>query len=304
MEVAVGSGYIGHLVWYTIHDALRVSRDELEAHFAAAGISPQFFPERIRAVDAFRRATKQAERANLPVPNQEGLRMNLLVREVSADNDQVVRHLVRELVNARQVRLSYETVGEWTFRRALASIRTYRLAADMGDQEVGRTLRRAEELFADFLVYYRGEHIRRVVQQMLENMAVTPVRPSGGVYFVPARHKDSLERIGALMGALDQEWFTMPVIDSENTRGMVLRKFSAEVAATINALAEALKEEGEVSQARAVSLLDTAKRLLGNVEEYEQALQSDLRDLKQRVEIMRLQMLSLVNRQVRMERLA
>lgn len=283
---------LGYLAWYTIHNALRVSRRDLEYRFSDCGINLSFLPNRIYPADAFRRATSRVERTNLPVAGQKGLKVNLLVREVSSGPDQVVRHLVRELVDSNDVRLSYDTVGEFTLDRKSSRMRA--VPWSPGD-DVGAVLERAADLYVELLNNYEGEHLRRSVQQMLEDMRVTAVRPSGGVYFVPASQKEKLDSLGLLMKALDQEWFTLPVVDAGDTRDMVRRKFAEQINDAVESMTGTLGSD-KISPAQVSSLIDRAKRLIEDVGEYEEVLDQDLQDLRSRVEIVKLQMISLLNK--------
>lgn len=286
---------LGYLAWYTIHNNLRVSRQDLEDRFNACGIDPGFLPGTIHHADAFRRATSRVERTNLPVPGQKGEKVNLLVREVCSNSEHVVRHLVREVVDSNNVRLAYEVVGELRLYRTDGYMFTECFGAGTVEEEVWPVLKQAEDLYKDLRVNYEGEHLRRSVQQMLLDMRVTAVRPSGGVYFVPASQKEEIDRLGALMKALDQEWFTLPVVDAEDTRGMVRRKFTEQINDAVKSMTGALGAE-KISQSQVSSLIEQAKRLLDDVREYEGVLDQNLQDLRSRVEIVKLQMVSLLNR--------
>ena len=286
---------LGYLAWYTIHNDLKVSRQDLEDRFIYCGIDAGFLPNNIHPADAFRRATSRVERTNLSVAGQKGLKVNLLVREVGSNSDQVVRHLVRELVDSNNVRLAYETVGEFRLYRTGGCMYSSYLGGPCAEEEVRPVLKQAEDLYEDLRVNYEGEHLRRSVQQTLLDMRVTTVRPSGGVYFVPVSQKEKLDCLGALMKALGQEWFTLPVVDAEDTRDMVRRKFADQINDAVKSMTGALGAE-KISQSQVSSLIDQAKRLIEDVGEYEGVLDQNLQDLRSRVEIVKLQMVSLLNK--------
>lgn len=286
---------LGYLAWYTIHNNLRVSRQDLEDRFGECGIGTMFLPNPIQPADAFRRATSRVERTNLPVPGHKGLRVNLLVREVSSDADRVVRHLVRELVDSNNVRLAYETVGQFILYRTGGHMYSFDLGGSAAEEEVRPVLEQAEALYKDLRVNYEGEHLRRSVQLMLSDMRVTAVRPSGGVYFVPASQKEKLDRLGALMKVLDQEWFILPVVDAEDARDMVRRKFAEQINGAVKSMTEALGAE-KITETQVSSLINQAMRLIDDVGEYERVLDQNLQDLRSRVEIVKLQVVSLLDK--------
>ena len=97
---------LGHLTWYTIFDT-EIGRATLLPRLEQCGLS-DFAPAVIQAGDAFRRATHTLER--LRVAQEDATFVNWLVREVRATDQQIVRHLVRETVDAAHVRLDYRAV--------------------------------------------------------------------------------------------------------------------------------------------------------------------------------------------------
>ncbi|HEX9357668.1 MAG TPA: DUF6744 family protein, partial [Streptosporangiaceae bacterium] len=127
---ADGIPLIGHLVLYSIFDA-DVTRDDLQRWFGELGLNPAFVPPPIRAVDAFEKVTGPAGiRVTYPLDPQppgrrrrgrqdgQGREATLMIRHVRRDNDQIVRHLVREVRDATATRLSYDTrLAECVFRR-------------------------------------------------------------------------------------------------------------------------------------------------------------------------------------------
>jgi len=94
---------LGHLTWYTIYDTT-LDRDTLLDRLTTCGLDA-FAPAPIEPADAFRRATHRLERLRVPQP--DGTAVNWLVREVRTTDAAIVRHLVRETVDAQRVRLDY-----------------------------------------------------------------------------------------------------------------------------------------------------------------------------------------------------
>lgn len=97
---------LGHLTWYIIFDT-ELDRARLLDRLDRSGL-PEFAPAAIQAGDAFRRATHMLER--LHVAQGDTTLVNWPVREVRDTDQQIVRHLVRETVDAAQVRLDYRAV--------------------------------------------------------------------------------------------------------------------------------------------------------------------------------------------------
>lgn len=121
---------LGHLVLYSVFDGL-VTRDDLERWFTELGLNRALVPPPIRPVDAFEKVTGRGIRVTYPLdPQLVGRRhrrrrgeapyreATLMVRHVRRDSDQVVRHLVREVRDEGETRLSYDTcLAQCIFRR-------------------------------------------------------------------------------------------------------------------------------------------------------------------------------------------
>lgn len=280
---------LGRLCWYTVPESVRVSRPDLEDAFSASGVDERHLPEPIRAVDAFRRATSAVQKTGLPQP--DGTLVNLLVREVVSNDAGVVRQVVKETVDQRNVRLSYDPAAEIVLDRKSCSF----LAREFfSDGAVAAALEEARRLYEEYKVFYDGDAVRRMIKAILSSAHPTAVRPSGGVYFVPEKRRTDLEALERLSKALGCEFFTLPVVDSESTREMVEEKFKTQIARAVSAMAEALKS-GNLTSAKTVSLVEEAKGLLGEIGEYERLLEKELRDLRADVEVVKAQMLAVLD---------
>lgn len=286
LAVINGSGkqnFLGHLCWYTIYD-VKVTRQEMINKFTEAGMPAKYLPNPISAVDAFRRATAELEENRLPSHDKDKF-VNYLVREVLCDKNVVVRHLIKEMVDAKNVRLDYSKVAEIIFRRDDESIKVI----DYGANE---KVANVESLYQEYRNCYNGQHIRRMVRTVLADMNPAAVRPSGGVYFVPLQYEESLFALEKLVKLLHGEFFTMPVIDQEKSRDMLYQKFKEQLRNNIQQMAEVLKTGA--SKNEMVKIIDGAKKMFEQIKEYEELLNRDLNDLKDEVEILKGQIVSLL----------
>lgn len=284
LAVINGSGkqnFLGHLCWYTIYD-VKVTRQEMINKFTEAGMPAKYLPNPISAVDAFRRATAELEENRLPSHDRF---VNYLVREVVCDKNVVVRHLIKEVVDAKNVRLEYSKVAEIIFRREDESIKVI-------DYGAGGKVANIESLYREYRNCYNGQHIRRIVRTVLADMNPAAVRPSGGVYFVPLQYEEGLFALEKLVKLLHGEFFTMPVIDQEKSRDMLYQKFKEQVRANIKQMTEMLKTGA--SKNEMVKIIDGSKKMFGQIKEYEELLNRDLNDLKAEVEILKGQIVSLL----------
>jgi len=189
--------FLGELLWYTISD-MRVTREQLEAAFDEVGVDHAHLPSPVHYRDAFRRATTNAEVSRLPAG--PGRFVNLLVREVKVTDDEIVRHLVREVVDATNVRLEYTPVAALICGKD-EQLLAVRLGPEVGEAE--RCL--VAKAKAEYLIErssYNSKNVRDIVTRILKTCAPVSVRPSGGVFFVPATYQDTVTKLRALVDRL------------------------------------------------------------------------------------------------------
>lgn len=277
--------FLGYLCWYTIFE-LKISRTELEDKFIDAKVPLNYMPNHIAPVDAFRRATAKLEENRLPSQDKF---VNYLVREVLCDRNSIVRQLIKETVDSKNVRLKYEKVGEIIYNRNSENLRTI----DCSNGEIKDKLAKAEILYQEFLNNYDSQFIRRMVRTILGNMNPTAVRPSGGVYFVPGKYKEELFALKRLVKLLGCEFFTMPVIDQENSRDMLYQKLREQIRCEVTKMADVLK--GNASKAEITKIIDNSKKMFEQIKEYEELLDKNLSDLKSDVEVLKAQIISFLD---------
>jgi hypothetical protein len=277
--------FLGYLCWYTIFE-LKISRTELEDKFIDAKVPLNYMPNHIAPVDAFRRATAKLEENRLPSQDKF---VNYLVREVLCDRNSIVRQLIKETVDSKNVRLKYEKVGEIIYNRNSENLRTI----DCSNGEIKDKLAKAEILYQEFLNNYDSQFIRRMVRTILGNMNPTAVRPSGGVYFVPGKYKEELFALERLVKLLGCEFFTMPVIDQENSRDMLYQKLREQIRCEVTKMADVLK--GNASKAEITKIIDNSKKMFEQIKEYEELLDKNLSDLKSDVEVLKAQIISFLD---------
>ncbi|MGB9867946.1 MAG: DUF6744 family protein [Bacillota bacterium] len=287
------SSYLGRLCWYTVPDSLRVPVSEVRDRFRQAGLPEEWLPKPIKACDAFRRACTMLARQRIPLGDPQGCTANILVREVCADERQIIRHLIWEVVDRANRRLSYSKHGEVVLDRAADTARA--VSSPGAAPEVAAVCAEFPRIYRECLSNYDGGAIRRWAQAMMERLAATEVRSSGAVYFVPEYHSADLAAVGSFLRGVGAEYYEVPVVDTESTRDMVLKKFSEQVTAAIRSAAEALKDP-EVTKGACLRELERAKELLKQIAEYRQLLEADLRELEEGVALLKAQAMSLVDR--------
>src|SRR5260221_715825 len=114
-----GAPLLGHLVLYSIFSG-EVTPDAMSQWFAELGLDPAFCPGTISATDVYERVTgPSGVKRSYPIGEVQTRRQRreegakgrkglLMIRHVSRGKDRIVRHLVREVRDEEQVRLSYD----------------------------------------------------------------------------------------------------------------------------------------------------------------------------------------------------
>ena len=105
---------LGYLEFHSVGD-FKIRKADLAGLWSKHNLPHEFLPGEIRPCDAFRRATTAAQ--GEVKANWSGSQYNarLLVREVKSDAGEIVRLLVREIVDSKNEVLDYGTAGKITF---------------------------------------------------------------------------------------------------------------------------------------------------------------------------------------------
>lgn len=281
--------FIGHLFWYSISDDL-YSRQGLEANLKNNGLSVGFMPNEIRNVDAFRRATKEVETR---VPINDKLHENFLVRDVYADTQVAVRHIVKETVDSQGKRLQYnEQEAVITLDKQNNVIQI--TAAP--DSIAERQAKQAVELFELFKQHHNGQAVRTMVQAILKTMSPTPVRPSGGIYFIPSAHADTLMKLVGFCSAFSKgEGFKVPVVESKDNIEMVAKKVADHLDGILSQCRGALAD-GTLTKSKLQELLLDARTTVAGYKDYEKLLSKQQSDMETRIQAIRDTMLLLMDK--------
>jgi Family of unknown function (DUF6744) len=266
---------LGHLVLYSIFDG-EVTRDQLERWFAELGLDPTFVPAKLRPVDAYERVTgPDGVRLSYPLPLEDAAgviarvgrkstgrspgrgvvrrQATLMLRPVTRDGGQIVRHVVREVRDGEQARLSYDTcLGAAIFHRdnerdeagageLAVEPHTSAIAELPGPEQsvVRHLLGRLQAEYRDRCIYLSSDKLRGVVRTYIESLNSIRVRPTGGVYFVHAQHAATLAALRELVArfAAGSHLVRIPLPDAEEMREMIVAAFTTRAADDLNRLA-------------------------------------------------------------------
>jgi len=255
---------IGYLSWYSVGEA-NYDRNELRKSFLSNDFEEGDLPNEIRATDAFRRATKDIEMKRVETA-QAGVYKNFIVRNVCNTDQIIQRNIVEETVDSKGQTLSYkqnEAILLFNKNTGIISktiVNESSMAEELADE--------ACKLFELYKTCHNGQAVRMAATDILKTMSPTPVRPSGGVYFIPAKHKNKLRRLVSFLNSLEKgEGFMIPLIRTDKNRDMLQQKILEHLQGTLTSCQELAKQE-KVPTAQFKILANEAKRVVADLADY------------------------------------
>lgn len=280
------SDVIGHLVWYSI-GGHTISREELRQKLINAGLEEKYLPNEIRPSDAFRRATKEIE-ASKKIKNGQ---INFLVREVYFDKKMIQRNIVVEEVDQQGKRLWYDPAAATLYLEK--EINHFSYSATSAETEA--LAKEAERLFDIYRTTYPAQAVRVMVANIIKSMAATPVRPTGGVYFIPSSHTETLFKLVSFLNSLEKgEGFKVPLINTAENRGMVSRKLKEHIENLLSQCRSGM--EGEVRKGELKVIIEDARRVIADYKEYKSMVTDDVAMLDGYVDSLKNHVAELLNR--------
>lgn len=318
VEAMADTPLLGHLVFYSIFTG-RVTRDNLERWFLELGLDPGFVPPQIRPVDAYEKVTGDVKHT-YPLDDQPAAprrrrqrrgqirEATLMVRHVSRDNDKIVRHLVREVRDGRETRLSYDVrFGEIVFRRdsapeAAHGAGSIQVTPDYAEIQALPEAEQAQvhTVLDDITNKYRlnctyltSDRLRSVLRSYIEHLNAIRVRPTGGVYFVHRRHSGALAALRELVRRFGggSHLVRVPLPDQEEMQEMVIAAFTSRAKDDLDKLARDIadaQQAGETGQANA--LYKRFQSLEAATAEHSDLLSTNLDDTKASLDLVKLQL--------------
>ncbi|WP_126429943.1 DUF6744 family protein [Brevibacillus marinus] len=282
------SHVLGYLTWYSLSESL-YSRDLLRDSLRKAGLGDEWLPGEIRVPDAFRRATKAVECKRFS--DQEGIHFNFLIREVASDASMIQRNIVCETVDRNGRRLDYDpraAILVLSREYSTIDVTAFSKAAEELAQE-------AVNLFYHYLNNYSSQAVRQMVYSILKSMAPTPVRPSGGIYFVPGRHKERLKALCSFLSYLDGgKGVSVPVINDRDSRDMIREGLKDHLKSVLESCHQGIKRNLPKNQLKV--LLHDARSVIGDFKDYEAILQEEVENMNTYIDLIRQQVKVLMDK--------
>lgn len=276
---------LGHIAWYTITQP-RVTHEQFEEMVTDLPLSNSIIPKAPRMGDAFKRACRYSERKKVPIAGTETF-ANFLIRKVTQSAEEVVRHLVLEIVDEVGKRLDYKVVAELTFDRTKGTLNIRQLNVDEALEVLTQeTLKLFTDNFDTALKYLDAQVLRLKIRDQLNLMSATSVRAQGSVYFIPASAKEQTEALETLCERIGSgsAFHSLPLIDTTKQREMVKSAFEKDVhdqaSQLISELASKRRAGTQITAKAWEKYQAKFKQLKTNANEYASIVDSELDKVK------------------------
>lgn len=225
---------LGHISWYTITGP-QITHDELETLVNDIGLSPSITPKAPRPGDAFKRACRYSERANIPLRGTDNT-ANILIRSVAQNPQEIERHMVLEEVDPDGRKLNHTDVAHLRFeRQKIDTGKLHVKKQTVESKELGEIVDESIQLFISNVEsaskYIDSQAIRRMIRDQLDISNAIAVRRKGSVYFLPKSSNDVITKLEEFCDHMGpgSEFFAVPMPDTTKYRDFITNAFTAEV---------------------------------------------------------------------------
>lgn len=237
------SELLGFLEFHSIGE-LRIHKDELGTIFNKNGLDPKFMPQEIKPHDAYRRATGKATSTVSIDFNGKPSEARLMVREVKADSNMVIRHLVRELVDKKNEQLGYATVGKFILQKKSGTMDISWDSSFLSEYEYDVLLADIQALYNEWTQFHTKDTVTNIVRRVVNDMNHVSIMPNGRATFIPRNQRATLENLRGVIDDL-KDYHTgntpsvmelIPMMDTSDQRDMVKRRAEMQLSEEANML--------------------------------------------------------------------
>lgn len=256
------SQILGNLFWFSVGKHL-INVPSLTEKLKNSGVGENWLPNTIRPSDAFRRATKEAERRKVQT-DREGIFLNYLIRDLYSDKDIVIRNIVIEEIDSKGKRLNYNPDAcKITLDKTDNSIKFE--TTDAVTQIMAKEIEEKYTIYKDF---YQEQQIRVVVSKILNSLSPIPVRKNGGIYFVPQKYEQQLKNLKTFCGSLENsEGYSIPVVNTYDNKEMISQKVKSHLESVL-AQCRSVATTTKLSNAQIKAIIEEAKQAINDFNNY------------------------------------
>jgi hypothetical protein len=270
-------GTLGYLLWWSLND-VEVLQSDAESLCVTVGLDPKMCPK----IEARGGVVKALESLGFRASPQSGKKMDLdgkarVFYDRTADDEKGFTVTLQERTVANGV-AAYVEVQRIHYDRSTKAI-------DLSTSFMHGDIHAA---FKKYCETYRANEVRRIIQNVLAEGKAITVRESGGVYFVPDFYTPTLDKLKAMVAAINGvSLTTLGIVDTEQSRSEMADAAQAEVKRTVDSLMadiqalEARIAEGQnVRESTLEARIDEFKALREKALCYQELVQMEVSDVE------------------------
>lgn len=266
--------FLGSIVWWGV-SSTRIQQATVKARLEEVGLK-DILCRAPADVDVFRRAFTNGVRRTYKL--EGGIIENLLVRQVKATSERIVKRIVREVVDSNGEKLAYDELIDIRFSK------NHPERVEIDELVYHQNaLKLAQDLRSEYLSE-RGcldaEGVRNIIRRVLTVCKATSVRESGGVFFVMESYASELAALEQLVshipGALVH---SLPLIDDRKQKDMIRDAFKSEAAEELDRILTEIDEtleKGDVSERKFLFYQERVTALKTKAAEYAELLEDEV----------------------------
>lgn len=295
---------LGHLVWSSVSDAVRLTPAGLLAAIDSnLGDAESLLPQSPSPASALSRAAGASEvRLSRLTKDRNGSELsqetyaNVLFRTAARG----VKQMVTEILDASNNRLSYQPLAGVSLVDGSLKVERI-LDGDLLDVEVDAAAN-LHAYYARETGKYDGEAVRRVLGRVLRDASAIPLRSSGGMYFIPrenaGRARQVLEFVEEVRKSAEDApgkvarasaAMSVPLVDTVEYREVLADSLDEHVAkeskALISEMARLLKGDAAITTKRQTKFVERVKKLKADVASYEALLEIRATDARSNLDL-------------------
>lgn len=280
---------LGFIEFHAISD-LRILKQDLASLWGKHRLPQELLNGEIRPCDAFRRASADAQQTVSVNWNGSQYKARLLVREVKSDDSEIIRLLVREVVDSRNEVLDYASAGKMAFQRDNNQVMTTCEWPLLSEFSYDSILQRVEQTYDEFVNFHTRDTLRNLVTKLIRaTNPVSIISRSQGKFIPKAYHplllglKGLLNDLRCYANGNECSVDLIPLVNSAEQRELVARRASVELTGEMDTLVSELAEhlkKGDQNLSTVQRLASRAIDIEERVKEYEKLLSIRLNVLR------------------------
>lgn len=272
VDTSTNGAPLGYLCWTTVQKG-DYPREDIRQALEDSRMGEKNLPRKISAVNAFKRASKEAE---INVKQEDGIRHNYLVRDVSNDDDKIIRHLVKEVRDSVNVKLDHESVAIFKFDKKNGDGEDQFRSALINDDGVAdEQVEDAHVRYEKYLTHHNDAHIRAIVRAALHQAKALLVRESGGVYFVPFEEREKLFNLQTFLEIIDCSAKKLKVIDDVDGQEMMTNALEENIEDTFHECKRMVATSDAIPKAKVQAQMEKARSFVKNYSLYKEKIKSE-----------------------------